>query len=170
MTWFCGIIFHAKNLHGIGCFTVLLKCGHANISRSQNVILSINLIRTIYPDLRLTPIQREGDILVTFNEKNQAYTTYRIVVSTNTCYYSENQLFVQRSQYIRTKNPLHNLKRPRHVTNRDVLLLATIRYICTLFFDTLRLGKLVSTLRLCTENPNILICISYWKLRANQDS
>ena len=24
---------------------------------------------------------------------------YRIVASTNTCYYSENQLFVQRSQY-----------------------------------------------------------------------
>ena len=33
--------------------------------------------------------------------------TYRIVASTNTCYYSENQLFVKRSQYIRTKNPLH---------------------------------------------------------------
>ena len=32
---------------------------------------------------------------------------YRIVASTNTCYYSENQLFVQRSQYIRTENPLH---------------------------------------------------------------
>ena len=32
---------------------------------------------------------------------------YRIVASTNTCYYSENQLFVQRSQYIRTKIPLH---------------------------------------------------------------
>ena len=32
---------------------------------------------------------------------------YRIVASTNTCYYSENQLFVKRSQYIRTKNPLH---------------------------------------------------------------
>ena len=25
---------------------------------------------------------------------------YRIVASTNTCYYSENQLFVQRSQYV----------------------------------------------------------------------
>ena len=33
--------------------------------------------------------------------------TYRIVASTNTCYYSENQLFVQRSQYIRAENPLH---------------------------------------------------------------
>ena len=33
--------------------------------------------------------------------------TYRIVASTNTCYYSENQLFVKRSQYIRTENPLH---------------------------------------------------------------
>ena len=33
--------------------------------------------------------------------------TYRIVASTNTCYYSENQLYVQRSQYIRTENPLH---------------------------------------------------------------
>ena len=32
---------------------------------------------------------------------------YRIVASTNTCYYSENQLFVERSQYIRTENPLH---------------------------------------------------------------
>ena len=32
---------------------------------------------------------------------------YRIVASTNTCYYSENQLFVKRSQYIRTENPLH---------------------------------------------------------------
>ena len=32
---------------------------------------------------------------------------YRIVASTNTCYYSENQLFVQRSQYIGTENPLH---------------------------------------------------------------
>ena len=32
---------------------------------------------------------------------------YRIVASTNTSYYSENQLFVQRSQYIRTENPLH---------------------------------------------------------------
>ena len=32
---------------------------------------------------------------------------YRIVASTNMCYYSENQLFVQRSQYIRTENPLH---------------------------------------------------------------
>ena len=28
---------------------------------------------------------------------------YRIVVSTNTCYYSENQLFVKRSHYIRAK-------------------------------------------------------------------
>ena len=35
------------------------------------------------------------------------YLEYRIVASTNTCYYSENQLCVQRSQYIRTKNPLH---------------------------------------------------------------
>ena len=34
-------------------------------------------------------------------------TNYRIVASTNTCYYSENQLFVKRSQYIRTENPLH---------------------------------------------------------------
>ena len=34
-------------------------------------------------------------------------TVYRIVASTNTCYYSENQIFVQWSQYIRTKNPLH---------------------------------------------------------------
>ena len=33
--------------------------------------------------------------------------TYRIVASTITCYYSENQLFVQRSHYIRTENPLH---------------------------------------------------------------
>ena len=33
-----------------------------------------------------------------------AFFYYRIVASTNTCYYSENQLFVQRSQYIRTKN------------------------------------------------------------------
>ena len=32
---------------------------------------------------------------------------YRIVASTNACYYSENQLFVKRSQYIRTENPLH---------------------------------------------------------------
>ena len=32
---------------------------------------------------------------------------YRIVASTNTCCYSENQLFVQWSQYIRTENPLH---------------------------------------------------------------
>ena len=32
---------------------------------------------------------------------------YRIVASINMCYYSENQLFVQRSQYIRTENPLH---------------------------------------------------------------
>ena len=32
---------------------------------------------------------------------------YRIVASTNTCYYSENQLLVKRSQYIRTENPLH---------------------------------------------------------------
>ena len=32
---------------------------------------------------------------------------YRIVASTNTCYYSENQLFVKRLQYIRTENPLH---------------------------------------------------------------
>ena len=32
---------------------------------------------------------------------------YRIVASTNTCHYSENQLFVKRSQYIRTENPLH---------------------------------------------------------------
>ena len=32
---------------------------------------------------------------------------YRIVVSTNSCYYSENQLFVQRSKYPRTENPLH---------------------------------------------------------------
>ena len=34
-------------------------------------------------------------------------TVYRIVASTNTRYYSENQLFVLRSQYIRTENPLH---------------------------------------------------------------
>ena len=33
--------------------------------------------------------------------------TYRIVPSTNTWYYSENQLFDKRSQYIRTENPLH---------------------------------------------------------------
>ena len=33
--------------------------------------------------------------------------TYRIVASTNTWYYSENPLFVQRAQYIRTENPLH---------------------------------------------------------------
>ena len=32
---------------------------------------------------------------------------YRIVASTNTCYYSENQLLVKRSQYIRIENPLH---------------------------------------------------------------
>ena len=36
-----------------------------------------------------------------------AESAYCIVASTNTCYYSENQLFVKRSQYIRTKNPLH---------------------------------------------------------------
>ena len=36
-----------------------------------------------------------------------AQKIYRIVASTNTCYYSENQLFVNRSQYIRTENPLH---------------------------------------------------------------
>jgi hypothetical protein len=53
---------------------------------------------------------------------------YRIVASTNTCYYSENQLFFQRSQYIRTENPLDKQsEKARHVTNRDVLLLATIR-------------------------------------------
>ena len=41
-------------------------------------------------------------------QKNNFITnTYRIVASTNTCYYSENQLFVQRSQYLRTENPLH---------------------------------------------------------------
>ena len=37
----------------------------------------------------------------------QNFLVYRIVASTNTCYYSENQLFVKRSQYIRTENPLH---------------------------------------------------------------
>ena len=40
-------------------------------------------------------------------EISKATKDYRIVGSTNTCYYSENQLFVQRSQYIRTENPLH---------------------------------------------------------------
>ena len=43
-------------------------------------------------------------------QKNIVVSTmknYRIVASTNTSYYSENQLFVQRSQYIRTENPLH---------------------------------------------------------------
>ena len=51
---------------------------------------------------------------------------YRIVVSTNTCYYSENQLFVQRSQYIRTENPLHKESEkaktchsPRRASTRD---------------------------------------------------
>ena len=32
---------------------------------------------------------------------------YRKVAITNTCYYSENQLFVKRSQCIRAENPLH---------------------------------------------------------------
>ena len=41
------------------------------------------------------------------SQKPGLYHLYRIVASTNTCYYSENQLFVQRSQYIRTENPLH---------------------------------------------------------------
>ena len=51
---------------------------------------------------------------------------YRIVASTNTCYYSENQLFVQRSQYIRTENPLHKQSekaetchQPRRASTRD---------------------------------------------------
>ena len=39
--------------------------------------------------------------------QNYYKINYRIVASTNTCYYSENQLFVQRSLYIRTENPLH---------------------------------------------------------------
>ena len=39
--------------------------------------------------------------------KSSEQYIYRIVASTNTCYYSENQFFVQRSQYIRTENPLH---------------------------------------------------------------
>ena len=38
---------------------------------------------------------------------NDRHLDYRIVASTNTCYYSDNQLFVKRSQYIRTENPLH---------------------------------------------------------------
>ena len=39
--------------------------------------------------------------------RNTLHSYYRIVASTNTCYYSKNQLFVQRTQYIRTENPLH---------------------------------------------------------------
>ena len=54
-------------------------------------------------------------------------TNYRIVASTNTCYYPENQLFVQRSQHIRTENPLH--KQSEKASKRDVLELAIIRFV-----------------------------------------
>ena len=47
----------------------------------------------------------KGQILIF--ELPWVHTKYRIVASTNTCYYSENQLIVKRSQYIRTENPLH---------------------------------------------------------------
>ena len=54
------------------------------------------------------------------------FNVYRIVASTKTCYYSENQLFVQRSQYIMTENPLHKQSEkaktchwPRRASTRD---------------------------------------------------
>ena len=56
---------------------------------------------------------------------------YRIVASTNTCYYSENQLFIQRSQYIRTENPLHIQSEKAYMCFhvRRVRILAILRYL-----------------------------------------
>ena len=58
--------------------------------------------------------------------KSSEQYIYRIVASTNTCYYSENQFFVQRSQYIGTENPLHKPSEkaktchyPRRASTRD---------------------------------------------------
>ena len=53
-------------------------------------------------------------------------TLYRIVASSHVCYKLGNQLFVKRSKYIRIKNPLHKQ------TDRDVLELAILQYICAI--------------------------------------
>ena len=66
-------------------------------------------VKDPYKILKIWISAMAGIILSTqfFLLNNQDFTAwfesiYRIVASTNTCYYSENQLFVQRSQYIST--------------------------------------------------------------------
>ena len=64
---------------------------------------------------------------------------YRIVASTNTCYYSENQLFVKRTQYIRIKNPFHNQSdKAAWASKQDVLELMTFQYVLNHTFKVMK--------------------------------
>ena len=51
-----------------------------------------------------TPFLKRNFLLLT---KLDPLKGYRIVASSNARYYLKNQLLVETSQYIRTKNPLH---------------------------------------------------------------
>ena len=100
-----------SNLHNIFCFNENSVINH---SHSKHLVY----------------VQCAYGCCILFCVESAIHTPniYHIFVSRNTCYYLENQLFVQRSQYIRTENPLHKQsEKAKTVTNRDVLLLATIR-------------------------------------------
>ena len=75
-------------------------------NKSFGKILGVwdGVLTSVQQLLRKTYLYMGGPLL---NQTFNNHLVYRIVVNTNTCYYSENQLFVQRSQYIRTENPLN---------------------------------------------------------------
>ena len=66
---------------------------------------------------------------------------YRIVASTNTCYYSENQLFVQRSQYIHTG--LIDSRSIQNYAFKEWLSLETIKLWLLVLTKTLFLMALI---------------------------
>merc|ERR1712051_562507 len=89
-------------------------------SRLPFTIVLISL--TVYLILLHTPsflLEIRVIIKISKNPWYPINCDYRIVASTNTCYYSENQLFVKRSQYIRTKNPLHKQSEKAKTSTRD---------------------------------------------------
>ena len=90
-------------------------CNLGQFYEARQIILSMKNSKSLFSGSLLTIIF--GQIV---------HVRYRIVASTNTCYYSEKQLFVQRSQYIRTENPLHKQSekaymcfKTRHVKTLD---------------------------------------------------
>ena len=69
---------------------------------------------------------------------------YRKVASSTPVYYSILNSFVQRSQYISIKFPLH-LKILKCATNQDSLLLATLRYELLLIWPSLYILQFAKT-------------------------